>query len=1665
MRRWFSLVLALVVCSTSLPGGFAEGAEPAWETEESLAADEVIQASLSAEPEVDVEEMPEFSLSEAWPENEEAPQAEAVPEQPEDVYYARVIAESADVFDEAGHLIASLPGESVVLLTEGNMDSEWVNVAFDTANGIVEGVMESALLLPLDQAARDAFIEALAISGEVVVYRDNLDMPLPLLACTFEEEAAASEAEIEPAGPEPVEAEAEQMPATEAELPPDAPEDALAVEPSEAGEGEEAQAGDGNETAEADEAASDDVQIDGAVEDELNVENAAEAGEVEPNRKSAIALSAGTITIGVNEKYKKLTARALDGSGAEVQNVALTWKSSNAKLVKVSASGVITGVKAGSATVTVSAQGYGSATVNVTVKKAPSKITLSATSMNLIEGNTASIVATPSNGSASGSYSYKSSNAAVASVDQNGMITARAKGSATISVKAFNGKKATCRVTVYGKPVAIHVDASLTIAVAQKKSIDVRVVDASGAVVVPAELTARVTEGADCVDVDSATGTVTGKKKGSAVVTFTCGSLSAKCRVEVANAPERIALNETAVEIGVKEAYKGIRLNLIPASGEASCAAIVTWTTSNKKVATISGANDETCVITGVKKGTARITATTHNGKTASVLVTVKKAPNKITAKPAALEMIVGESAAVSATPARGTASASYTYASNNEAVAKVDESGSVTAVSKGAASITVKAFNGKKAVCKVNVYGVPASISLGQSEFNIIAGQTIEPEITVKDASGSATLARFAASVDANGGDPACVRVDANTGEITGVSKGSANVVYKLASGASARCKVNVVSAPDSVAVNPTAIEIGVKEKITGATLTLNPPEGESRCAAIVTWKSSNAKVAKVAKNGEYGCTITGVKAGKAKITATTHNGKAATIVVTVRKAPSKVTLTPSKLALSVGMSGSVTAATDKGTASGVMTFTSANEAVATVDANGVVKGVSAGSTVITAKAFNGKKGKCTVTVYAKPASVTLDQASLSIATGLTAKLTAAVKDADGNPTRATYTFASSNASVAKVDASTGTVTAVAKGEATITVTTNNGLKATCAVHVVSAPVGLNMLRASISIGTGEKLNETLCALVAPEGETQCAAEIKWTSSNARIAKVSGSDCAPVITGVKAGTVNITARTHNGLSKTLKVKVLATPKKLKLTPGTVTTAVGKKVQLTAEVDNGAASASITFTSSNEGIARVNSSGQVTGVGKGSATITAKTYNGKTATATVKVCGAPAQVFVTESLKLAAGMSGTVSANAIDADGDETLADYTFTAVAETGMLTVDQSGKVTALTPGIAYIKVRTDNGVSSHVDLEAGESVETVCKVTITQPPAGISLPANVEIEIGQSYTVSPVIKDSDGNVLDVCDYTISVQSGSAAKLTNGNVLKGADVGYVTLIARTYNGFSATCKVLVKRRYRLFAAYSYFQTGKSGDIPFTKNNATSVKKVFANSNIYGMKYENVGLLENPSKSGLLNGIVSAFADSKDTDVSVVYLCSHGHYNADGKGSITNPHYGLQLPGYVTANPDPNTYLTSSEIFDAVNTIRGKVILILDTCYSGCFIDNVLSKLKAQSGRITVMAAASNTRASYYNVDDPAVACDFFTYFLLEGAGYNEKKGMFSNYWFADANGDDKLTVNELFNNAYAKVKKYVPTYISNSWFHGDKNQTPRIYAGKNGDLVICQR
>ena len=139
----------------------------------------------------------------------------------------------------------------------------------------------------------------------------------------------------------------------------------------------------------------------------------------------------------------------------------MEWTSSNTNVATVDTTGKVTGVSAGSATITVKTKdGSKVATCNVTVKNpviSVTGVTLNKTALNLVTGASESLVATISPSNATNKdVEWTSSNTNVATVDTTGKVTGVSSGSATITVKTKDGTKvATCNVTVKN-PIAIN---------------------------------------------------------------------------------------------------------------------------------------------------------------------------------------------------------------------------------------------------------------------------------------------------------------------------------------------------------------------------------------------------------------------------------------------------------------------------------------------------------------------------------------------------------------------------------------------------------------------------------------------------------------------------------------------------------------------------------------------------------------------------------------------------------------------------------------------------------------------------------------------------------------------------------------------------------------------------------------------------------------------------------------------------------------------------------------------------------------------------------------------------------------------------------------------------------------------------------------------------------
>lgn len=126
----------------------------------------------------------------------------------------------------------------------------------------------------------------------------------------------------------------------------------------------------------------------------------------------------------------------------------------------------------------------------------------------------------------------------------------------------------------------------------------------------------------------------------------------------------------------------------------------LTWTSSNVKIAKISNGK-----VTPVALGTATITVTSTNGKSASCEITVKETdPQSVSLDKTKATILVGSTLTLKATVKPTGANKTITWSSGNESVAKVSKDGVVTALKAGTAKITAKTANGKKAICTVTV-------------------------------------------------------------------------------------------------------------------------------------------------------------------------------------------------------------------------------------------------------------------------------------------------------------------------------------------------------------------------------------------------------------------------------------------------------------------------------------------------------------------------------------------------------------------------------------------------------------------------------------------------------------------------------------------------------------------------------------------------------------------------------------------------------------------------------------------------------------------------------------------------------------------------------------------------------------------------------------------------
>ncbi len=275
---------------------------------------------------------------------------------------------------------------------------------------------------------------------------------------------------------------------------------------------------------------------------------------------------------------------------------------------------------------------------------------------------------------------------------------------------------------------------------------------------------------------------------------------------------------------------------------------------------------------------------------------------------------------------------------------------------------------------------------------------------------------------------------------------------------------------------------------------------------------------------------------------------------------------------------------------------WASSNSAVAEVGNDGTVKAVAVGTATITAT-VDGASASCTVTVTEDPkpsATISLDTQAITLKKGESRVLKATVS------TGATPAWMSGNKNVATVDMN-GTVTAVAAGSTTITATAE-GVSASCTVTVTDEQAAFSLNPASLELKKGEAKDIAVVSNVQIKS-------VAWGTDNPASVTVSGTGqngATGRVTGVKEGnatlTVSITTTDNKETKLYCKVAVKGNYTKVTVT-GAAQLAIGKTTTLTAVTEP--KDGKITWTSSNDKIAKVDDKGVVTGVAEGQVEIKA----------------------------------------------------------------------------------------------------------------------------------------------------------------------------------------------------------------------------------------------------------------------------------------------------------------------------------------------------------------------------------------------------------------------------------------------------------------------------
>jgi uncharacterized protein YjdB len=1106
-----------------------------------------------------------------------------------------------------------------------------------------------------------------------------------------------------------------------------------------------------------------------------------------------------------------------DGTRQDLTAVS-TFTSSNPAVFTVNASGTVNGLSTGTSTIAATALGQSATILMACIPATLQSITISPATASYALGTTYAFegLAHFSNGSTTNltdGLVWGSTNPSVFTVDGTGVAHSGSLGTASVTASLLGVSAVSGNVTVSN---ASLVSLVISPAVVQLAALSHEQFTAVGTFSdgttqdVTADVNWHSSNEPAATIIQS--GNLTAISAGSVTVSASLLGLTATSAVTVTNA-DLISTQLTPVNPTI--AYgTSQQLHLIATYDDGTtqdATPCALWTSSNPSSVFVS----LTGLANGAEVGTSSATGACLSSSSATNVTVVNKTLNSIAIVPSQAEVSIGgaEPFALIGTFSDGSTQEidiNVVWGSSIPVVATLDGAyaGNAIGLSPGNSTITAT-YQGLTAPTAVlHVLSKPlGSVMITPGTATVAAGgtQQLVAQATYTDGTGG-DISNLVSWTSSN---PSLVSVDAS-GLITGHASpagGTATITATtgtFTSTATVTIPADLTDQLTSIQVVPTSSRIasGTPQQLTALG---SYSDGTTRdVSSVASWTSSNPAVATVNTTG----LVTGASVGTVTVQAQ----------IGTLQSPSTVIVTPATLvSVAVSPSGATFANgttqqfkligtfSDGSTQdlSGTANWQTSNPSVATISSTGLATGTGVGSVVISST-FDGQTASTSPSQVSAAilTSISVQPNNATYAKGTSQQFTVTGSYSDGTTENLTglTTWQSSNPSVVNISTS-GLATGVGIGSATVTATAG-GQSATTGAIQISAPAlsSINITPGNPSIAAGTTQQFTAIGTFSDATTEDLTDQVVWASSTPSVATINQYGVAESGT---AGSTQIFASYEGVTASTGTVQVTgASLTGFTISPTTGSVAKGTTQQFTASgtFSDGTTenlTSQVNWSTSDSTILTINSAGLATGVGTGSASVSA-TIDGQTMSTSafsvtpatlVSVAVSPAAASITKGSTQQYTLTGTFSDNST-----QNLSGQASWSSSNTALAGISSTGLATG-----AAVGTTTITGQSGSQSATAQLTITAATLVSIAVTPTSGSLPDGTR----QQFTVTATY--SDGSTQNVSSAANWISSNTSVITIDANGLATAvGIGAVNITAQyggstyTTSTFSATPPVL---------------------------------------------------------------------------------------------------------------------------------------------------------------------------------------------------------------------------------------------------------------------------